>query len=64
MPLYDTIVIGSTFQEHLRNLWTVFQGFREAHLKLNRGECQLFQKEVRYLGRSVFPEGITIALRN
>jgi hypothetical protein len=57
--LDDVIVIGRTFQEHLLNLRKVFQRFREAHLKLNPEKCQLFQKEVRYLGHIVSPEGIT-----
>jgi hypothetical protein len=33
--LDDVIVIGCTFQEHLLNLWKVFQQFQEARLKLN-----------------------------
>jgi hypothetical protein len=52
-------MIGHTFQEHLLNLQKVFQQFREAHLKLNLEKCQLIQKEVRYLGHIVSPEGIT-----
>jgi hypothetical protein len=57
--LDDVIMIGCTFQEHLLNLPKVFQWFREAHLKLNPEKCQLFQKEVCYLGHIVSPEGIT-----
>jgi hypothetical protein len=57
--LDDVIVIGRTFREHLLNLRNVFQRFRETHLKLNSEKCQLFQKEVRYLGHIVSPEGIT-----
>jgi hypothetical protein len=57
--LDDVIVIGRTFQEHLFNLRKVFQLFREARLKLNPEKCQLLQKEVRYLGHIVSPEGIT-----
>jgi hypothetical protein len=55
----DVNVIGRTFQEHLLNLRKVFQQFREACLKLNPEKCQLCQKEVRYLGHLVSPEGIT-----
>jgi hypothetical protein len=36
----------------------VFQRLREAHLKVNPEKCQLFQKEVRYLGHIVPPEGV------
>jgi hypothetical protein len=57
--LDDVIVIGRTFQEHLRNLQEVFKWYREARLKLNPEKCQLFHKEVRYLRHMVSPEGIT-----
>jgi hypothetical protein len=56
--LDDVIVISRTFQEHLLNLRKVFQWFREARLKLNLEKCHLLQKEVRYLGHNVSPEGI------
>jgi hypothetical protein len=59
MYLDNVIMICSTFQEHLLNRWKVFQQFREARLKLNPEKCQFFQKEVRYLGHIVTPEGIT-----
>jgi hypothetical protein len=57
--LDDVIAIGSTFQEQLLNLRKVFQQFREARLKLNPAKCQLFQKEVMYLGHIVSQEGVT-----
>jgi hypothetical protein len=57
--LDDVIVIGHTFQEHLLNLWKVFQRFQEARLKLNPEKCQLLRKEVQYLGHTVSPERIT-----
>jgi hypothetical protein len=56
--LDDVIIIGRTFQEYLLNLRKVFERFREARLKLNPGKCQLIQKEVKYLGHIVSPEGI------
>jgi hypothetical protein len=57
--LDDVIVIGRTFQEHLLNLRKVFERFREDRLKINPEKCQLVQKEVRYLGHIVSPEGLT-----
>jgi hypothetical protein len=57
--LDDVIVIGRTFLEHLLKLRKVFQRSREARLKLNPEKCQLFEKEERYLGHTVSPEGIT-----
>ena len=55
----DVVVISRTFQEHLDNLLKVFQMLREAYLKLNPEKCHLFQKEVRYLGHTVSPSGVT-----
>jgi len=57
--LDDGTVIGRTFQEQLGNLRKVFQRLWEAHLKLNPAKCQLFWKEVRYLGHIVSPSGVT-----
>jgi hypothetical protein len=57
--LDDVIVIGHTLQEHLLNLRKVFERLRETRLKLNSGKCQLLQKEVKYLGHVVSPEGIS-----
>jgi hypothetical protein len=57
--LDDIIVIGRTFQEHLDNLRKVLQRLQGAHLKMNPEKCLLFQKEVRYLGHIVSPQGVT-----
>jgi hypothetical protein len=61
--LDDVIVTGRTFQEHPLNLRKVFQQFLEAHAKLNPSKCHLLQKEVRYLGHIVSPEGMTTDLK-
>ena len=57
--LDDVIVIGHIFQEQLDNQQKVFQRLREAHLKLNPEKCQLFLKEVRYLGHNILLSGVT-----
>jgi hypothetical protein len=57
--MYDMIMIGRMCEEHLLNLRKVFQWFREVRIKLNPEKCQLFQKELQYLGHIVSPEGIT-----
>jgi hypothetical protein len=57
--LDDVIVIGRTFQEHLRNLRKVFERLREARLKPNVDKCHLLQQELRYLGHIVSPKGIS-----
>jgi hypothetical protein len=57
--LDDIIVIGRTFQEHLDNLRKVFQRLRGAHLKMNPEKCQLFHKELQFLGHIISPQGVT-----
>lgn len=52
------IVAGQMFQEQIYNLQKVFQRFWGCHLKLNLKKCQLFQKEVLYLGHVVSLEGV------
>jgi len=56
--LDDVIVIGRALKDELGNLRKVFQSLREAPLKLNSAKCQLFRKEVRYVGHIVSPSGV------
>ena len=56
--LDDIIVIGKTSDEMLANLETVFQRFEEAGLKMKPIKCQLFRKEVHFLGHVVNENGV------
>ncbi|UYV74060.1 K02A2.6-like [Cordylochernes scorpioides] len=56
--LGDVMVMGRTFEEHLRNLQEVFDRFKANNLALNPNKCQLFQKSVKFLGHIVSTEGI------
>ena len=58
--LDDVIVIGRTFEEHLKNLEDVFRRLRNANLQLSTKKCHLFQKEVKYLGHLVSENGVTV----
>lgn len=57
--LDDIIVMGKTFDEHLKNLEDVFKRISAAGLKLSVKKCSLFQKEVKYLGHRVTANGIS-----
>ena len=59
--LDDIIVLGKSFDEHLKNLEEVFQRIASAGLKLSPKKCSLFKKEVSYLGHKVTTEGICTA---
>ena len=54
----DVIIVGKSFQEHLRNLQEVLQRLREAGLKLKPSKCIFFQSSVKYLGHVVSREGV------
>ncbi|XP_033761504.1 uncharacterized protein LOC117343268 [Pecten maximus] len=56
--LDDVVVFGTDFKTTLQNLELVFQRFRQANLKLKPKKCELFRKEIVYLGHIVSEEGI------
>ena len=56
--LDDIVVFGSTFDEHLQRVEEVLNRIRTAGLKLKPEKCQLFQKEVDFLGHLVSAEGL------
>ena len=41
------------------NLQIVFQQLKEVNLKLNPKKCNLFQREVKYLGHVVSAKGVS-----
>ena len=57
--LDDVIVIAPDFESHLERLEEVFKRLRGANLKLKPSKCELFKKEVRYLGHVVSSEGVS-----
>ena len=54
----DVIVFGKNFQEKLANLSEALGRLREANLKVRPDKCQIFCKEVTFLGHRVSREGI------
>lgn len=56
--LDDIIVFGRTFDEHNKNLISVFQRLREVNLKLNPAKCNFFKQELIYLGHFISKEGV------
>jgi hypothetical protein len=56
--LDDIIVVGKTFEDMIRNLDQVFQRFEEAGLKMKPKKCQLFKKEMEFLGYVITANGV------
>jgi len=55
----DIIVMGRSFDDHLRNVAQVFQRLRQAGLKLKTAKCKMFQERVTFLGHVVSRHGIS-----
>lgn len=58
--LDDIIVLGKSFEHHLENLEQVFRRLRQANLKLNPKKCNLFRRQVNYLGHVVSDKGVAM----
>ena len=56
--LDDIIIFGKTFSDMINNLEMVLQRFEMAGLKLRPQKCQLFQKEVEFLGHIINESGV------
>jgi len=54
----DVIVFSKTFDQHVEQLYTVFQRLRSAGLKFKPGKCRLFQRKVSFLGHVLSGNGI------
>jgi len=54
----DIIIMGRTFEEHLKNLKQVFERLKQAGLKLHPQKCHFLQHYVNFLGHIVSSTGI------
>ena len=57
--LDDVIIFSSDVDSHIERLETVLLRFRGANLKLKPSKCELFRREVRYLGHIVNEAGVS-----
>lgn len=56
--LDDIIVFSPDFKSHIHRLQLVFERLRAANLELKPSKCELFKKEVKYLGHVVSSAGV------
>ena len=62
--LDDVIVLGKNFDDHLNNLTRVLDRFKKYNLKLKLKKCNLFQNEIKFLGKIISADGIKINPEN
>ena len=58
MYLDDILLFSPTFEDHLLLLEEVFKKLRCANLKVKPSKCNLFKKEVVYLGHLISNDGV------
>lgn len=56
----DILIFSRTFEEHLDHLTQVFQRLHETNLRLRPDKCNFAQKEIKFLGHIISPEGIRV----
>jgi len=56
----DTAVFLRSFKDHLADLETVLDRFRQAKLKLKPSKCKFFQDRIKFVGHCVSSEGIEV----
>ena len=56
--LDECIIFFRTIEEHLECLRQVFQRFKDANLKINPTNCEIFRQKVQIMGHIVSREGI------
>ena len=56
--LDDIIIFSKTPQEHLSHIRMVFKKLKSANLSMKQSKCNLFSKEIQYLGHILSATGI------
>lgn len=60
--LDDVLCFSWSLEEHVEVLWHVLQDLQRHGVKLRLEKCELFRKEVRYVGRLVSENGVILRL--
>ena len=56
--LDDIIIFSETAGQHLKQIQIVLNRLRQAKLKLKKGKCAFFKKELQYLGHLLTTDGV------
>lgn len=58
--LDDNLVHSASFHDHVNHIRTVLQRYQQHGVKLSPSKCEMFRREVRFLGRMVSEEGYSM----
>lgn len=58
--LDDVLCFSKSFSDHVEHLRKILQQMRKHGIKLHPKKCELFKRQVRYIGHLVSGEGIEI----
>ena len=56
--LDDILIFSNSWEEYLEHLQIVFNRFKSGGLKIKLSKCQLFKKQLHYLGHKISAEGL------
>ena len=62
--LDDLLVYSGNFEDHVKYVWLVLEKLKEYSIKIKASKCQLFKREISYLGRVISADGYTIDPKN
>ena len=58
MAYLDDIIFSKNEEEHLKHIEIIFQKLKEAGLKLKESKCDIFKREIHYLGHLILDKRI------
>ena len=57
--LDDIVILGRSFEDHMKNMEQVLSRFRDFKLKLKPSKCELLKRDIIFLGHNVSREGVS-----
>ena len=57
--LDDIVILGRSFEDHMKNMEQVLSRFRDFKLKLKPSKCELLKRDIIFLGHKISREGVS-----
>ena len=58
--LDDIVILGRSFEDHMKNMQHVLSWFRDFKLKFKISKCVLLKRDIIFLGHKVSSEGVSL----